>query len=315
MVNSASYEPVNTSTSAFHYLPVHDTLIEWGLYCTSIGHQTIEPGGAYPAQPHPTLYHFNWDLGRTLHEFCLVLITAGEGEFESEQQPLTRVGPNTLLMIFPGIWHRYRPRIETGWRECWVGMDGRSVHRLWELGLLDEHHPVQSVQQPQPLIDSFDDLFAHVDRYPAQNGIRLSMRVSSFLEHTMRAVEPGVSRASQPRETDATPCNDPVITQARDLIWTSSCRELTVEGLVAALPVAHRTLNRRFLEVLGHSVADEIMFCRLFRAQQMLRETDLPIKRIAYLAGFPSPERMRVTFVRQTGIAPQHYRRQTLTLP
>lgn len=37
---------------------------------------------------------------------------------------------------------------------------------------------------------------------------------------------------------------------------------------------------------------------------------DLPVKTVAYLAGFPSQEHMRVTFLHQDGCSPSEYRRR-----
>lgn len=52
----------------------------------------------------------------------------------------------------------------------------------------------------------------------------------------------------------------------------------------------------------------EITTCRLSRAKRLLGETQLPIKSVAYLAGFGSEERMRVAFVQTAKLSPSAYR-------
>jgi transcriptional regulator GlxA family with amidase domain len=47
----------------------------------------------------------------------------------------------------------------------------------------------------------------------------------------------------------------------------------------------------------------------LSRAKRLLKETDLPVKNVARLAGFSSAERMRVLFVERVGMSPTEYRR------
>ena len=97
--------------------------------------------------------------------------------------------------------------------------------------------------------------------------------------------------------------------KALEIIWSQSDRPLSVADIARQLPVTRRTLDRRFAEAIGHSVLEEINTCRLSRAKQLLKETDLPVKNVARLAGFSSAERMRVLFVERVGMSPTEYRR------
>ena len=101
-----------------------------------------------------------------------------------------------------------------------------------------------------------------------------------------------------------------MVAQALELIWTHSHRPISVDHLVAHLPTTRRTLERRFTLERGHSILDEINICRTSRARRLLSETDLPIKTVAYLAGFTSQERMRIAFLHQEGCSPARYRQQ-----
>jgi transcriptional regulator GlxA family with amidase domain len=104
---------------------------------------------------------------------------------------------------------------------------------------------------------------------------------------------------------------DPVVTQALTLIWTHSHRELSVEQIARELPVSRRTLERRFQASTGRTVIEEITRCRLSRAKRLLAETDLPVKNVAHLSGFPSEEQMRIVFRQIEKIAPSEYRHKT----
>jgi len=101
---------------------------------------------------------------------------------------------------------------------------------------------------------------------------------------------------------------DTLVADVVDAIWSHSHRQLTVDDLIAPLPSARRTVERRFRKEMGHSIHDEIARCRLRRAKRLLRETDLPVKVVTYLSGFSSEERMRVTFQKQESCSPQSYR-------
>jgi transcriptional regulator GlxA family with amidase domain len=101
---------------------------------------------------------------------------------------------------------------------------------------------------------------------------------------------------------------DPVVAQAIELIWTHSHRELSVEQIARELPVSRRTLERRFLTATGRTVIEEITRCRLSRAKRLLVETDLPVKNVSHLSGFPSEEQMRIVFRQHEKAAPSEYR-------
>jgi transcriptional regulator GlxA family with amidase domain len=104
--------------------------------------------------------------------------------------------------------------------------------------------------------------------------------------------------------------NDPIVQRALEIIWKQSPFPASVNDIARQLPVTRRTLDRRFVEATGHSVLEEINFCRLSRAKRLLTQTDLPVKTVAHLAGFSSTERMRVLFVEREGVSPISFRKR-----
>ena len=62
---------------------------------------TIAPRQAYPPKGHPAVYHFDWRRGRVLPEFAMVFISAGHGEFESEETGHRQFSEPTLLFLLP----------------------------------------------------------------------------------------------------------------------------------------------------------------------------------------------------------------------
>src|SRR2546423_781954 len=98
-----------TSESFHHYLPIPDSLFHSGIYVTSAGLGIVHPGEEYPPAQHPSLYHFTWNDGRTLPEFSLLMVSDGCGIFESREAGRLPVEAGTVILIFPGVWHRYRP--------------------------------------------------------------------------------------------------------------------------------------------------------------------------------------------------------------
>ena len=301
------------NSNFYHYLPVTDDTMRWGLYVTGGGRGIIPANQLYPAEGHPQLYQFKWAHGRTLPEFQMILITRGQGTFESTPTGIVPIAPNSIIILFPGIWHRYRPDRKIGWQERWLSLNGEIAHRLMDQQIMQPDKAVQIAKRPSQLIKRFDRLLDHIHAMPTENTILLSLRamdlVAEVIEQTYEDSLHSAPRSNGMQED----IQDSLVLQALNLIWSHSHRPLSVNQLAERLPATRRTLERHFMQACGHSILDEINTCRLSRAKRLITETDLPMKTIAFLAGFTNPERMRVTFTNREGHSPAQFRKQVRT--
>jgi AraC-like DNA-binding protein len=296
----------------YHYLPVNDVAMRWGMYVTGAGRTVVPPGQQYPSPGHPSLYHFEWKRGRTLPEFQIVFISEGQGVFESHETGETEIAPDCILFLVPGVWHRYRPDLNTGWKERWISFNGEIAHRLMKFKLIRPSRAVEPSRQPRQLAQAFDRVLERIHAHPTQNSILLSVPAMALVAF---AIEQATGESLQPGDRttlELDDVHDPVVVQTLELIWTHSHRGLSVDQIARRLPITRRTLDRRFQAATGRSVLEEIHNCRLSRAKRLLAETDLPVKTVAYLAGFSSAERMRVLFLRTENISPFDFRLRSL---
>jgi AraC-like DNA-binding protein len=293
-----------------YYLPVNDDAMRWGIYLTGIGRATIPPASVYPPHIHPHLYNFRWELGRELPEFAVVLVSEGSGLFESKATGLVRVARRSLIFLFPGVWHRYRPAQETGWTERWFCFNGELAHRLMEMALLQAEVPIRRATDAALLVGCLDELIEKVLVDPARNSILLSLHALGLLGTVIEAAAdiklPSALEPSGRRDVTS----DAIVSQALAWIWTRGHQAISVEQIAEAAAVTQRTLERRFQQSVGHSIVEEIIACRLNRAKRLLEETEMPIKVVAYLAGFPTQQRMRIAFVQREHISPLKFRRR-----
>ena len=294
----------------YHYLPVDDSVMLWGLYLTGAGLATIPAGSEYPPEGHPSVYDFLWDTGRTLPEFQIILITDGRGVFESKQTGQVAIEPNTLMMLFPDIWHRYRPDKQTGWIERWVSLNGTIPHYLMDQGYFDPNKAICPFQDTSALISVFDHLLDRIYEKPAENMLLTSLSAMPLITEVIKKTVGEVSPAAYLCHENKLVENDQLVASALDIIWTHSHRAISVGYLTSQLQTNRRTLERRFRKACGHSIYDEIMQCRLSRATRLLGETHLSVKNIAYLSGFGHPERMRYAFEKGLGKPPSKFRKK-----
>ncbi|MGA7903531.1 MAG: AraC family ligand binding domain-containing protein, partial [Terrimicrobiaceae bacterium] len=105
----------------FVYLPQQPPGNIWGCTATSVGFARVKPRTKYPPARHPADHHFEWAQGRILQFYQIILISEGSGMFESEHTREPRVvDAGSVLILFPGVWHRYAPDSAVGWAEHWI---------------------------------------------------------------------------------------------------------------------------------------------------------------------------------------------------
>jgi AraC-like DNA-binding protein len=297
--------------SFFQYLPINQENIRWGLYLTGAGVCRVEPDCPYPPKGHPDVYDFNWTAGRVLPEYQILWIAEGRGLFESAPTGSVPLVAGNILLLFPGLWHRYRPDPETGWKEYWLSWNGENLYRLQRQGLLSPSRAVLTAQNPEHIRRAFERIFEQVRSHPAEN----SSVLSAFAMEVLALAVQNEQKAAVPHtgQKSVAVCpehaiDDPVVFNALQLIWNHSYRDFRVEDIVKKLPMTRRTLERRFRRSLGHSVGAEITRCRIERAKHLLINTTLPIKHIALAVGYAGADRLAKAFQQATRQTPTAFR-------
>jgi AraC-like DNA-binding protein len=294
--------------ATFRYLPPRQRDIDWGLQVSGAGAARIRAGDPYPPAGHPELYGFSWSRGRTLPEFSIVWISEGEGVFESlvtGEQPVTA---GTALLLFPGMWHRYRPSPATGWTEWWVAFSGEHVDRLIAKQFFTAQKPLLQPKQAGLLLASFEKTVRHVHDVADGEGHMLAAHVLEILALLAKEAQSPRVPNKILRSLSIPAANDRHVTEALRIIWTESHAELTVRRLARRLGLSARSLERRFHRCLNRTIRDAIRECRVARAEQLLAETNLPITSIVTAAGFCSYDGMRRAIMKANGYAPSQLR-------
>ena len=280
------------TTSDFRYLPVRPRDVQWGLHVCGAGHAVIPPGGAYPPAGHPELYDFSWQKGRSLPEYQIVYIAAGEGMFETGVTGLQRIVAGTALLLFPGVWHRYRPEKSVGWEEFWVGFNGEQVERLVLNRFFSPDQPVLRSGLHESILSPFHVLMDRLWAAPAGFPHLIAANVLEILAAILAATPEETHQLILQGPRDVTALTDRVVSDALRVIWSGSHLQLSVASLAKLLHITSRSLERRFQDALGRTVREEILRCRLDRVKRLLIDTDLSVSEIVSASGFSSPDAM-----------------------
>jgi LacI family transcriptional regulator len=94
------------------------------------------------------------------------------------------------------------------------------------------------------------------------------------------------------QSTDFMAVADPLVSAALQYLTAHVQQPLSVADVARAAHTSRRTLERRFQQTLGRTIAAEIRRLRLERAKRYLLDTSLPIKALARQAGFSSKQRL-----------------------
>jgi AraC-like DNA-binding protein len=288
----------------FDYFPVARHHRLWGIYATSFGQVHVSPGCAYPPTNHPKSHSLRWEKGRVLNDFQLVYVSEGAGQFESAHSPLTRVGAGALLVLFPGVWHRYRPDPAVGWTEYWIELQGSVMESLCREKILAPAQPVHLLGLEPEILATFAAAGQLARSKPSGFQVRLGLLGLQILPHL-----------AWPRPIPGSPSQsmEQIIRESLNLLAAHLDQPLSPEAIARDLGVGYSYYRRAFKAQTGFSPKQYRLEIRFRRACDFLRNTDLMIKEIAERLGYNSPYHASTEFKKRTGLSPQRWREREQT--
>ena len=117
------------------------------------------------------------------------------------------------------------------------------------------------------------------------------------------------------QSTNSLAISDPKVHEALLFLRKNFTRGVSIAKVAKHINVSESTLLRRFMQAMGRSPRDELIRLQLGRVEELLRDTDLSLPRIAELVGFNYPECMMKLFKRKTGMTASEFRRSLRCRP
>jgi len=138
---------------------------------------------------------------------------------------------------------------------------------------------------------------------------RLLDRMMKGKIHSARRIIAKPTHVVERHSTNILAMTDIEVAAALRFIRQTRGRNINVRDVLDQIPLSRRSLEMRFKKAAGRSIHQEIQTCRLQWVGELLRTTDLPLAKVAELAGYSSLSYMDVLFQRQTGLTPLKYKR------
>ena len=283
----------------FKYLTVGEEDKNWGLYLNVAGKAKIAPHKIYPAQDHPSGYHFIWDNGRILHEYQLNYITEGSGTFE-DQSGSYNIRPGTLMIVRPGLSHRYRPVKKTGWVENYIGFEGDLAHRFLAAKVF-QSAPVIYCGIREEIIDTYYKIFDLVrEEEPGFQHVASGLIIKLL----------GYLVSFHKKRNFSGKHIEKVIQVARFQMREQLEEKTDLRRLAEEHHIGYAYLRKMFKKYTGISPHQYQLEMKIMRAREKILTTDKSIKEISFELGFESIHYFSRLFKKKTGMNPSELRRR-----
>ncbi|HEY5811757.1 MAG TPA: helix-turn-helix domain-containing protein [Terrimicrobiaceae bacterium] len=283
----------------FVYLPQQPPGGIWGCTATSVGFARVKPHTKYPPVRHPADHHFEWSHGRILQWYQIIFISEGSGIFESEHtREAQAVDSGSLIILFPGVWHRYAPDAAAGWTEHWIECQGSIFDEAVRSGIVQPTQPILHTGLEPELLRCFERCHA----LAARGALANQHLLSTMGTHLLSVIGYLQSAPRFDRRIDE------LIERAHALIALRCQEHLSLPSIAAELGVSYSHLRQTFRDRIGISPKQYHCQVRLQKAQELLASTTRSVQEVADILGYHSAFQLSKQFKQHFGDAPQHWR-------
>ena len=283
------------------YLPLVPERLVWGLAVMSTGYTRTPPHSPYPSPTlrHPDDHMFTWERGRTLDAFQCLTIHRGAGWFESRETGRLRVTEGSAILLFPAVWHRYKPDRETGWTETWIEFAGPVPNELRRTDTLDPSHAIY----PRALSPELLDLTRSAIEFSQNQPPGFAGQLAAITLQILAALVASRERIRQPPSHV-----QKIVQRAKTLLLERFDEAHRIRDVARELGIAESHFRRIFKKSTGLSPKEYVLDLRLREVRILLQGSALTIGEIADRTGYNSAYHLSAEFKKRTGISPSAWR-------
>lgn len=294
---SPKKEPIHS-----RYLIVNEQDLLWGLTVNTVGRQIMCEHESYPPTGHPTRYLFSTEKGRVLDEYQLLYIAKGKGVFQSRSCKQVEINAGNVFLLFPGEWHSYRPDPAVGWEEYWIGFQGENIDNRVRNGFFSMQKPVYYVG----ILEEIVQLYNQGITVAREQKVGYQQMLAGIVNHLLGLT---FSLDKHSGFDNLEVANS--INKAKILFAENLQQGIKPEEVAAQLLMSYSWFRRLFKEYTGFSPARYMQELRIQYAKELLTNSNMSIKEVAFNCGFENVEYFFLAFKSKTGHTPTQYREFT----
>lgn len=274
-----------------------------GSRCIDMGRIHSAPNTQYPPYPEklPHVYQ-EVVVGRCLDELHLVYIDSGSGWYTNDNGDRFRVTPGTVLLLYPNVYHSYKPDSDTGWSEYWVGCDGSYPKWLVkEDAFRDKKNSVFKLGRYDSLRDDFLQLchLSLAGHSPAIKSQLLGGLINRLLGRMLV-----IHNAPPVFEDDGI---TKVVEKITGYLEANIETDIDMSELPVIAGMRYDRLSPLFQQATGMTPHQYYLDKKIQKAVSLLR-SGLSVKETSYRLCFDSPYYFSRIFKKKTGESPANYK-------
>jgi AraC-like DNA-binding protein len=237
---------------------------------------------------------------RVLHTFSrsyyrFHFVTAGAGYLKTVGETL-RLSEGQGFLIFPGDTPSYFPDKNAPWEYFWAAIEGSRMDRLVEAAGLTRTEPVfQAVCSPEEMRGLLSGMCA-ISIMPQAADRVFPVYLDDFFSKIVSVASPRRS-------------NSQYFEQCLAYVDAHFAEHITVQDIAASASIDRTYLFKLFRKNLGISPQRYLIDCRIAKACEYLRSTNLTIAEISDQVGFRDFSDFSRQFKARRRMSPSGYRR------
>jgi len=226
----------------------------------------------------------------------VILCAEGAGwcELKGERH---EVGAREVLIIPPGLSHRYYADAQRPWSIWWLHVMGEDLPDLLGAIGLTADQPTGQLVDPYPafaLVESICDWLGRDE-------------TSASLTSAAGAGWNLLALLAAERERRAVSDNEP-LRRVQDHLRERLSSPVSVPALAELAGFSTSHFSARFRAMTGFSVVEYVKRLRMARARQLLITSDHTVAKIAAVVGYPDPFYFSRQFTAVNGVCPRSFR-------
>lgn len=283
----------------YKYVTASEEDKRWGIFLTGAGHIKIDKNAEYPLKDDPSHHYFHWSTGRRLSEYQILFITRGNGVFESEITGSRKINVGDLFILFPKIWHRFKPDKAVGWDEYWLEFDGDLIRHFCTKEFLNPENPVITIGLNEDMVENYLKIINLIkDEKPGfqyiASGVLLQILGQIFASKKYQLFEGKIVENQ--------------IRQAKLLILENMHKSILQKDIAKNIGMGYSLYRKKFKEYTGISPTQYHINLKTNKAKDLLITSNQSLKEIAHTLGFESPDYFFKLFKQKTGFTPSDFR-------
>lgn len=255
------------------------------IYVYSGGYDPTNPGHKYgPTVRSGYMIHYIYEGKGTF--------TSNETAYQLQKGEFFLIEPNKIIS--------YEADEEDPWAFYWIGFRGSLVEEYMKRTSISYTNPIFHGEKTSKIKDNLSEMI-ELSLIHENNDLLLNAKL---LEIIFQLTEnfPSIDT------NDSSKRKNSLFVEALQFIRNNYEQDIRIDELAQRLSIDRTYLHRLFVRELEMSPKEYLTMVRIRKAQELLTQSDLPIKLISYSVGYENTQQFSRVFKQRTGCTPSNYR-------